>query len=497
MKKIQVLLVIITIIILSVLRFWNLGYSEFIPDETTVMSPIKNGSLFKDNFLSSQRKGPIQFLVAYSVNIFGVDPTNEFVYRFPFAVASCVALIFVFLSLYSLTNKYSVALVSTILLGVNGFIVAFGRIVQYQSFNLLFSFSALYFYSRALSPNKSDKYKLINVGIAIFLLFLSTASHWDSIFFLPIFVYLGIKLFVDSKKNRNLIVRLLIVHIALLSLLFVPLLVVYLKSNFSLDSNQSYFSGRIGVTNLSFELLSSKISQYVDKFRFYNPFFFLEVLGALFILGLFTVKKSWPSLIWLFFTLLVFIVFVKKPGTHIYNMIIPLSIISAHGFWLLTTLFKKWLVVFPTVALLVPLLFFAYQDYLLFIEPSVAYPWEQELIYKYKTPKYAYNVLANNVIGFPFRRNWSEINKTVNNDISSKNSTNDKYTFVTNEVTSISSYYLDIPFGYSKNMYAIGIKNPYSTVQDYSFPQYHNKTTIAKIQFNGTMSARVYTVTGN
>src|SRR3989344_837894 len=69
------------------LRLINLGYSEYIPDETTVMTPVKNSEI-NTGFLLAQRKGPVQFLVAQAVNIFNNNVFDEFSYRFPFFLAS-------------------------------------------------------------------------------------------------------------------------------------------------------------------------------------------------------------------------------------------------------------------------------------------------------------------------------------------------------------------------------------------------------------------------
>jgi len=138
MDKIHLGILIIIFSVFAFLRFYNLGFSEYIPDETTVVTPVKEHQSISREFLESQRKGPIQFLVAGTVSLFNVPIENEFIYRVPFALASIFGLLFAYLAVLEISNNKAVATVAVLLLGINGFLVAFGRIVQYQSFNLLF-----------------------------------------------------------------------------------------------------------------------------------------------------------------------------------------------------------------------------------------------------------------------------------------------------------------------------------------------------------------------
>jgi hypothetical protein len=262
----------------------------------------------------------------------------------------------------------------------------------------------------------------------------------------------------------------------------------------SSEAHQSYFEGRLGFMTLNLQLLVSKFSEFVEKDRLYQPLYFLEFVTFLSALGLIAIKKSWPVILWLIYCVFIFLFAVKKPGTHLYNIYIPLSILAAYGFWVTTWLFRKWFIVFPTVLFVIPLAFFAYQNYLLFIDPSVEYPWDQEIIYKTKTKKYDQISLSNNIIGFPLNRHWEEINKIVLEDISKSGSKPDQFSYITNEVKSVSAFYMDVPYGSSSSMYAIGIKRPFSFEQDYSFPQFHNRRTIAKIEYKGSMIARIYRI---
>jgi len=493
MAKIHLGILIIIFSVFAFLRFYNLGFSEYIPDETTVVTPVKEHQSISREFLESQRKGPIQFLVAGTVSLFNVPIENEFIYRVPFALASIFGLLFAYLAVLEISNNKAVATVAVLLLGINGFLVAFGRIVQYQSFNLLFSFAGLYFYAKSLRLALNDKGKIVNITAGLLYMFLSLSSHWDVIFFLPVYCYVFIK-FIHINKDKKLKIRFLLIHLAVFIFLVLPFVWIYLTTFLSSNAHQSYFSGRLGYVGINNQILTSKFSEFLFRNQVYHPLYFLEFLSILAVLGILYFKKSWPVILWLAFSILVFILFVKKPGTHIYNIYIPLSILAGYGFALTTKLFRKYLIVFPSITIALGSVFFIYQNYLLFLEPSVEYPWTQETIYKSQTRKYDQISLSNNIIGFPLNRHWEEINKIILDDINSQNGNATDYTYITNEVKSISAFYMDIPYGSSNKMYAIGIKRPFSFEQDYSFPQFHSRKTIAKVEVNGNMLARIYRI---
>lgn len=458
MNKLHLGLLIIVFIVFGFLRLYNLGISEYIPDETTVMTPVKQGRVFNLAFLNSQRKGPVQFVVASLVSLAGISTNNELFYRLPYALASLLGLLFAYLALTELTGNKSIALISTTFIGVNGFLVAFGRIVQYQSFNILFSFAGLYFYAKALRENISDRSKMLFSLSGLLYLFLSLASHWDVIFFLPLYV---IVFFQFLKNNPGKLSKwFLALHVFVLVTLYIPFLAIYLNTFFKTADHQVYFNGRLGYVSLNYQVLMSKLSEFLFRNQLYHPSYYLEVLLSMTCLGILAIKKSWRYLLWLFYCVLLFVLFVKKPGTHIYNLYLPLSVLSGYGFWVLAKVFKKYLIIIPSLTIAFIFGFFVYQNYLLFLDSSVEYPWEQETVYKTKTRKYDQITLSNNIIGFPLNRHWEEINQIIQEDIRNAGANIDDYTYITNEVKSVSAFYMDIPYGSSSRMYAIGIKNP-------------------------------------
>jgi len=130
----------------AALRLPNLGYSELQGDEAIVLA--KAAALVdgrRDAYLV-HKKGPAEILIAaqaYALRGGANDDVDgridERAARLPFALAMLVGLA-AFYALGRAMFGWRVALVAGMLLGLNGFFVAFGRVVQYQA--VVFALSA-------------------------------------------------------------------------------------------------------------------------------------------------------------------------------------------------------------------------------------------------------------------------------------------------------------------------------------------------------------------
>jgi hypothetical protein len=113
------------------LRLFDLGWSEFQGDEARVMLRAMAALQGADGALAAHRKVPGEILLAY-LFAGSLGQIVEHVARLPFALASVGAV----LAFYSLAHKLlggRAALAAGLLLAVNGYFVAFGRILQYDS----------------------------------------------------------------------------------------------------------------------------------------------------------------------------------------------------------------------------------------------------------------------------------------------------------------------------------------------------------------------------
>ncbi len=188
--------------------------------------------------LFQHKKGPLELLVVMATwSLTGIS--SEWMTRLPFAWASLLALIGVFLIGRRLDRSHAGGL-ATCLLAVEGYLVAFGRITQYQSVVLLFSilaFLCLLIYYQSRHPA---------------LLLLAAASmgvgflaHYDIIFVLPAVLFLlGARLWQDRNQGWRMwapVVAAGFLGIGLVALFYVP----FFNSGY-VDQTAAYIGRRIG-----------------------------------------------------------------------------------------------------------------------------------------------------------------------------------------------------------------------------------------------------------
>ncbi|HBY10049.1 TPA: glycosyl transferase family 39, partial [candidate division WWE3 bacterium] len=204
-----------------ILRFFNLGYSDYQGDEIKALYLPNEGQNFF-SYLMDQRKGPIQFVITYILKFINPDYTNQLLIRLPFAMAGILSVFF----LYKLVQMHfgkRAALISALLLGSNGFFVAFSRIVQYQSFTILFMILALYMLSLAV---KRTDYKHKGVICAFIFWALGILSHYDAVFIFPFVLYLMSVWLKRNYKKDPAALRTIIISLsvsgALLLAFYIP-----------------------------------------------------------------------------------------------------------------------------------------------------------------------------------------------------------------------------------------------------------------------------------
>ncbi|MBK9054298.1 MAG: hypothetical protein IPL78_26335 [Chloroflexi bacterium] len=123
------------------LRLVNMGYKELQGDEGVIMVRAAAALTGDDSELFLHQKGPIEILLP--LQVWGLTGAiNDFWARLPFTWASLLAVATLML-LARLWFERPVAWVAGALLAVNGFAVAFARIIQYQSLVMLWGTLAL------------------------------------------------------------------------------------------------------------------------------------------------------------------------------------------------------------------------------------------------------------------------------------------------------------------------------------------------------------------
>ena len=508
-KKItEIIFIVILLGVSMYTRFYNLGYSDYIGDEHKAFIELEEGQSYSDFFMS-KRKGPMQFLVSQIPYLITGDLRNELAERIPFSIASVASVLVFYFVVKKLTkNSQVAAFIAAFLLAVNGFMVGFGRIAQYQNLNLLFSFLALFFYADLIAKKPSVKANYLKSSLlGTFFWCLSMLSHWDAVFILPVVAIIFLRYLRNAGVSKNEKTKLLVINVVFGCLVLLPFLVPYTGFQASYEENMTYFGRRIELGYFNFE-------RYKLLTELYNPFVTFYALCGLGLLGMFLVKKSYMFTSWFLFAYLSFEFFVRKPGTHIYNFVIPATILSALA---ITQIFKVLpkaaRYVWAAVVVLV-LAFLFYQTHYIFIDHAKEYPWEQktfvdfhdiqEKYYKKKkvktrdrvytsitTPKYNINQKLP-LFGFPHKRYWNEINDYIQQENAEAGET---LAYSTNEVKTISEWYIEAPYGAERPYYLVGIKKPLSFFNDYKFPQIGRKSTIHEIENEfGVTVVRIYKV---
>ena len=288
-KKLQIKKATIPALFLIFVTFWlrivYLGYSDYQGDEIKAMYRPEAGQNMYE-FLMDQRKGPLQFFITAVLKPATNNYYDNLGLRLPFALAGIIS-VFVFYKFVKLHFGKEVAYIAAFLLSVNGFFVAFSRIVQYQSFTILFFLLALYLFSLAL---ENGKWKFNGWYLGGLCWGLSALAHYDAVFILPFVLYIYIKWFKKyeemSKKEKILVT----IYSALITLLIMS--IFYVPFILQVSSGQiDYWVGRV-------EDATGKISSSIYLFNVYNPIFVTKLYLAFFILSLVKIKKILMLIVW-------------------------------------------------------------------------------------------------------------------------------------------------------------------------------------------------------
>lgn len=447
------------------LRFANLGYSDYQGDEIKALYLPKYGQSIIDFFLS-QRKGPLQFIMTYITKLFDPLYTNEFLNRLPFAVSNTLA-IFFFYKLVKRSFGSKIALYATILLATNGIVLAFARIIQYQSLVILFSVLALYMFSLAASEKN---WKSAGIYFGMIFWTLSILSHYDGIFIAPLAIYF---LYKYWRENTYLTKAQKIADIAFASLISAALLLTfYLPFVLSIgEATKAYWLDRLAGG-------SQKISSSIITFKVYNPKFMFYIYSLMFAVSFVRFKRTWPVFVWLLFPFIFMEIVANVPGTHIYTYLIPASILAAVGIEVVeNTVSKivgsKYGLYLNTIGLATFFVFVFYLSHKVFVDHTREYPWEDEefLVWKLRRPNPIFHL---SMFGFPYYRHWEEIGEYVtsgenkaswdkSHDIffDSRSEPNNTF-YSTNERNSISRYYIPFQKDTDSAGHYIYIYNPQS-----------------------------------
>ena len=178
------LYVLLAILFLAALyRFVWLGYSEFQGDEALVTWSAARSLTGEDDMLFLHGKSPAEIIL--SANLWALTGWfTELMARFPFALAGWGSVLMAFLLGRRLLGERP-AFIAAFLFAINGYLIGFSRVVQYQSLVVFLSLMAVYAAYRAWQED-SNAFQLVSA------LFAGTSllAHYDAVVILPAIAWL-------------------------------------------------------------------------------------------------------------------------------------------------------------------------------------------------------------------------------------------------------------------------------------------------------------------
>jgi 4-amino-4-deoxy-L-arabinose transferase-like glycosyltransferase len=255
------------------LRFVNLDYSEFQGDEAEVMVRAAQALEGDDAILFQHKKGPAQLtLVMPGWRL--TDVTNEWMARLPFAWVSVLGVVAVFFFGQRLGNPHAGGIAAW-LIAIEGFLLGFGRIVQYQS--IVFALSTLGLLC-LLVFYQNGRASLVVAGAAFFAG--GALAHYDAVLALPAGMLLvGARLWKDPGPVRRTLASIAfaaLVGAAIVGLFYIP----FMRSDY-IGNTSSYMSSRIGGQVYNNLQSTFELSAVYDSVYLLGVFFLAVVVQLL------------------------------------------------------------------------------------------------------------------------------------------------------------------------------------------------------------------------
>jgi hypothetical protein len=324
-------------------------------------------------------KAPLSIYFSIPFNlVLGNSTTTA---RLPSTILGSLTVLIIGLLAYELSNKNTtIGLLAAAMLAISPAHIYSSRMIQETNIALFFVALGILFLIKSL--NKS-RYELIQIIIGFVSLALSIYSYHTEWGFVPLLILIFYFLYVKRLNKKSFFISFFVFVILIL-----PIILYFLSSlsSGSRASTELLFKdptvARVleNVNSTSVERISVLMSKFISNYSnhlnlgllfFYGQWFFEKIdpfqLGYFlfpilpaFALGLFTLKKYYPSSYLFIIGILLTVPIVPSltigdVSNYRYLLIVlPISLISASGFVYLWTIFKStWLRLLVLVTLLV------------------------------------------------------------------------------------------------------------------------------------------------
>ena len=396
----QAWLVVGLVSLTLLLRWPNLGYKEFQGDEGIIMTRAAAMLTGDDGELFNHQKGPVEILLPFMLWGSG-EAVTEFWVRLPFWWASLL-LVGAIAWLGSRWFTKEIGLLAGLIFVINGFAVAFSRIVQYQTFVMLWGGLAMIYADLYRKNGRAHQLWLSAVFLAAGLL-----SHYDAVLVIPAIAWLLWTRFwpLSQLAWRNWIAGFALGG-GILTLFYVPF---FLNPNFG-RTGSYLFSDRLGGS-----LLSWSGPEVWQMATFYNSFYYIALLGCLILLAVWSRNGRRPHRIaaWLYFLVPLgfYLLVVADPRTHVYTFFPGAAVLSALGLAKINEWLKVRRFVQPVgwVLLSIICVVTALYPYLLFIDTRVE---RQRNWMDFRPIGYSTSLIEPPIFGlfgFPYQAGWRAV----------------------------------------------------------------------------------------
>jgi len=393
----------------ATLRLAWLGYSEFQGDEAIVMLKAAAAVQGREDALFLHKKGPAEILIPTALLLLAGSLSEAWA-RLPFALAGIGGVAALYLLGREAASRRA-GLWAALLLALNGYFLAFSRMVQYQSLVFFLSTLALWCGYRFWQGKEHGARYLTLTGL---LAGVGLLAHYDAAFILPPLGYLIWHRWRRSGESRVAILRPLLLALAVLTCVVLSFYLPFvLHPHF--EATRSYIGARTGgrppYLNLDHFWVNGTI---------YNSVYYLVLVAGLLLLGLgwnlTLLRASGNELLkatWLWFVgpFLLYCFLLRDPRTHLYIIYAPGTLLAGMALaWGLRHL-RSRLSRGAAYGLLGSLIILsAGYLYVAFLQHQPLYrrTYPQHRLALYPTP-YGDRFPEMGIFGFPYRAGWKVI----------------------------------------------------------------------------------------
>jgi len=317
---------LVPVVILAVAEFFrlvNLGYSEYQGDEAyhcvaKSMAVVRGDS----SLLTANRRPPTQVIVPAAVYM-TCRSYGETLTRAPFAVAGmCVALLVYLLGKAMFGGAAGTA--AGMMCALSGYGIAFSRIVQYQMITVLFACLAVLFMWKFMETEERGTARL-SLVLGFVACGLASLTHYEGFLLLPAVLFAVVYRYrlEGLRENWGGLLVALFLFLGVVMLFYLPL---YLNRHAA--ANVDYYSKRWDKSlHFHWDILWFSGGAYSSAVMMVT----LIVLGPLAILS-----HRWKALtlnfLWFASYFIVFVILMRKPGTHVQNAFYPWFLVCGAGF---------------------------------------------------------------------------------------------------------------------------------------------------------------------